>query len=136
MQRLRKSFMVSLLSEFWFFYLFLSILLDGKTLGQKQIVIKEKFRYFNHHSQRITSLSWSPHSMELLASSSYDGTVQASFMIIIRIESDFVWTNYRFCESHCMILLHLFPVLDLNRRSSGKSTLVIDCIGIMHLMDG
>eukprot|EP00795_Rhopilema_esculentum_P000326 gene326-9985_t len=50
--------------------------IDGKTLGQKQIVIKEKFRYFNHHSQRITSLSWSPHSMELLASSSYDGTVQ------------------------------------------------------------
>ena len=40
------------------------------------MIIKDKFRHFNMHSQRITRLSWSPHSIELLASSSYDGSVQ------------------------------------------------------------
>ncbi len=39
-------------------------------------MLKDKFRYFNSHAQRITDLSWNVHTVGVLASSSFDGTVQ------------------------------------------------------------
>eukprot|EP00794_Sanderia_malayensis_P007551 gene7551-8388_t len=54
----------------------LTQVLDNKDSLTQPVVLKDKFRYFNAHSQRVTCLSWNPQTSGILASSSFDGSVQ------------------------------------------------------------